>query len=160
MRKSAWTLLAVIMITGSSCTQNRSLEKEKEAIMAVIHEEAAAIAANDTERLFALHVRDSLESRLELGVYGFHAYKGWEAISTLLGDFTSGSSPLGNAVNSKENVVLKVSGKSAWLTCDNIWKWNIDGEEGGYDNIQIVFLEKIKGEWKISFSAYYSKPAP
>ncbi len=55
-------------------------------------------------------------------------------------------------------MVIKVTGNTAWLTCDNIWEWTIDGNKGGYSNIQVTFLEKIKGEWKISFAAYYSKP--
>ena len=61
-------------------------------------------------------------------------------------------------MNRKENMVIKVTGNTAWLTCDNIWEWTIDGNKGGYSNIQVTFLEKIKGEWKISFAAYYSKP--
>ena len=62
-----------------------------------------------------------------------------------------------NLVNTKENVIIKVAENSAWLTCDNIWTWTVEGEPIGYNNIQILFLEKIKGDWKISFSSFYSK---
>jgi len=63
-------------------------------------------------------------------------------------------------VNTKENMVIKVTGNTAWLTYDNKWEWTNDGIIGGYNNIQIIFLEKIKGEWKISFAAIYSKSQP
>ena len=94
---------------------------------------------------------------MELGVYGYNTYQGWDEIESLLSDYVEGSQPL-EMENTKENVILKVTGNSAWLTCDNVWKSKQGGEETGFSNIQIVFLEKVKGEWKISFSAYYSKP--
>jgi hypothetical protein len=110
----------------------------------------------DKDRIFATHIQGSDEVRMELGVYGFNTYHGWDKIEALLGDYVEGSEPL-SLENSKENVILKVTGNSAWLTCDNVWK-DKNGGEGGFSNIQIVFLEKVKGEWKISFAAYYSKP--
>ena len=154
------TILAILLIAGTSCEQTVNVEKEKEAILAVLEEEGKAMLAKDKERLFALHVQDDLETRLELGEYGFNTYKGWGEVSGLLGDAVGGDGQLmnANAVNRKENMIIKVTGKTAWLTCDNIWEFNNDGEKGGYSNIQVNFLEKIKGEWKISFAAYYSKP--
>ena len=158
MRRYLWPLFAILLLAGTSCQQN--IEKEKEAILAVLQEEAEASVSKDIERLFAVHVKDSLESRMELGIYGYNTFRGWDEVQTLIGDFMEGDMQLENPVNHKENMILKVAGKSAWLTCDNIWEWTVDGHSGGYNNIQILFLEKIKGDWKISFSAYYTKPEP
>lgn len=158
MRRYFLPVFAIIILAATSCQQN--IEKEKEAILAVLQEESDAVVANDKERVFAVHVRDSLESRWELGIYGYNMYKGWNEVQTLLSDFMGDGMGNTDPVNVKENMTLKVAGKSAWLTCDNIWKWTVDGHPGGYNNIQITFLEKIKGEWKISFSAYYTKPVP
>jgi len=154
------TIMAILVIAGTSCQQAVNVEKEKEAILAVLEEESAAMLENDTERVFDLHVQDELETRLELGEYGFNTYSGWDEVSGLLGDALSGDGELigSNAVNRKENMIIKVTGNTAWLTCDNIWEFNSNGEKGGYSNIQVNFMEKIKGEWKISFAAYYSKP--
>jgi ketosteroid isomerase-like protein len=159
MKRHFWPLLAVAMIACTSCEQKVDPEKERAAIMAVIHEEADAMAAKDMDRVSALHTQDSLETRLELGVYGFNAFVGWDQIQPLLGGFTAGQQ-VGNPVNRKENVILKVTGNSAWLTCDNIWEWTVAGEPGGYHNVQITFLEKVDGDWKISFAAYYTKAVP
>jgi len=162
MKIFAGTILAILIMTGTSCQKAVNVEKEKEAILAVLEEEGSAMLAKDTERVFALHVRDDLETRLELGEYGFNTYKGWDEVSVLLGDALGGDGALmaANAVNRKENMILKVTGNTAWLTCDNIWEFNNNGEKGGYSNIQVTFLEKIGGDWKISFAAYYSKPQP
>ncbi len=154
------TILAILIFAGTSCQIAVNVEKEKEAILAVLQEEGAAVLAQDKDRLFALHVQDDLETRLELGEYGFNTYKGWDEVSGLLGDWIDSDGDLAgeNPVNTKENMVIKVTGNTAWLTYDNKWEWTNDSIIGGYNNIQIIFLEKIKGEWKISFSAIYSKP--
>jgi len=156
------TILAILVIAGTSCEQAVNVEKEKEAIRAVLEEESAAMLEKDKERVFDLHVQDDMETRLELGEFGFNTYSGWDEVSGLLGDALSADGSLisSNAVNRKENMIIKVTGNTAWLTCDNIWEYSSDGEKGGYSNIQVNFLEKIKGEWKISFAAYYSKPQP
>lgn len=156
MRRYFFSLFIVAVLIGTSCQPKVNLEKEKEAIMAVLREEAAGLKAMDKDRVFATHIQGSDEVRIELGVYGFNTYHGWDEIEAFIGDYLEGSEPV-ELENFKENVILKVTGKSAWLTCDNVWK-DKNGADRGYSNLQIVFLEKVKGEWKISFSAYYSKP--
>lgn len=157
MRKYFFPLFVLAILIGTSCQPKVNVENEKEAIMAVLQEESDGLKSMDKGRIFATHIQDSEEVRLELGVYGYNTYQGWDEIESLLGDYVEGGQPL-EMENSKENVILKVTGNSAWLTCDNVWKMN-NGDAGeGFSNIQIVFLEKVKGEWKISFTAYYSKP--
>ncbi len=157
MRKYFFPLFIIAAFLGTSCQPTVNVEKEKEAIMAVLQEESEGLKSMDKERIFATHIQDSEEVRLELGVYGYNTYQGWDKIESLLGDYLEGGQPI-EMDNFKENVILKVTGNSAWLTCDNVWKMNNGDVEEGFSNIQIVFLEKVKGEWKISFAAYYSKP--
>ena len=152
----AWSIFALILLAGTSCQKTVNVEKEKEAIMALLQEETDATIAMDLDRIFALHVQDDMETRLELGVYGFNTFQGWDEIKMLFEDAIGGWE-VENPVNSKENVIIKVTPNSAWLTCDNLWTWSVDGETLGYSNIQVLFLEKIKGDWKISFASYYSK---
>ena len=160
MRKYLFPLFAIILFIGTSCQTGGNPEKEEEALLEVLRKEAAAMLAGDMEAVFALHTQDVRETRLELGVFGYSTYEGWDAIKTLLEDAAPGLKHP-NSVNVKENVVSKVNGNSAWLACDNIWRWNDDGgEQEGYDNLQVVFFEKIKGEWKISFASYYNKAVP
>lgn len=156
------TIFVLLVFAQISCQQAVDIEKEKEAIMAVLHEEGEAALAKDMERMFALHVQDETETRLEMGQYGHTRYNGWEEVKGLLGDYLGGEGELGgdNPVNTRDNVVIKVNGNTAWLVCDNMWEWTVDGVKDGYSNVQITFLEKIQGEWKISFAAYYNLPMP
>lgn len=157
MRRYFFPLFIIAILLGTSCQPEVNVEKEKEAIMAVLQEEAAGLKAMDKDRIFATHIQGSEEVRMELGVYGYNTYQGWDKIEALFGDYVEGGEPMAME-NFKENVIMKVTGNSAWLTCDNVWKANQSSTENEISNIQIVFLEKVKGEWKISFSAYYSKP--
>jgi len=157
MRRYFWPLFILALIVGTSCQPKVNIEKEKEAILALILEESDGVAAMDKDQVYSTHSQSSEEMRLELGVYGYRLYDGWDEIESLFGDFLKG----GNTDNikiSKENVQIKVAGTAAWLICDNVIQWGTGNEIDGYSNIQIVFLEKMKGEWKISFTAYYSKP--
>jgi hypothetical protein len=160
MKISVVTIIAIFLLSGTSCQQNVNVEKEKQAIMALLKAEGDAALSRDMELIGDIYVHDELTTRLEMGQYGYNRYEGWEEVERLIGDFLEGEGDLGgdNPVNRKENIIIKVTGNTAWLTCDNIWEWTVDGEKGGYNNIQIQFLEKIKGEWKISFTAYYTKP--
>ena len=159
MKRYFWPVIILFVFFATSCQQKVGLEKEKEAILAVLHEEAIAVVATDFDRFKATHVQDSLETRVELGIYGYNVYQGWEEVGTLMEDYLEGNQ-MKNPVNRKENVHIKVSGNSAWLTCDNIWNIGSEGSQKEKNNFQIVFLEKIQGEWKISFAAYYTKPEP
>jgi|GEM_PF-1874790 len=137
------------------------LEKEKEAIMSVIQEEGDAAAEMDMERLFAVHVQDSLDTRLSLGKNNYTIYAGWHEIKHLFDGWTEmDRTAFENPKNLKENVILKVIDDCAWLICDNIWKWNYEDLPDERVNIQITFLEKIENEWKISFTAFIAKPEP
>ena len=162
MKKIIFLFLALLLIAGSSCQEKIDIEKENEAIMAVLQERGDAMVARDMERLFAIHVQDSLDTRLTypLGENNYTIYAGWDEIKSLFESWAEMDRGFEDAKNWEDNVILKVIDDCAWLICDNHWSWKNEGEPGVRDNIQITFLEKIEGEWKISFTAFVMKPEP
>ena len=160
MKKYLLPLVILALLVGTSCEEKVDIEKEKEAIMAVIKQETDAVVAMDMERLFDLHVQDKLDTRLQTRENDYTIYAGWDEIRALFESWEESGRSVEDSKNSKENVILKVMGSSAWLICDNIWKWTSEGEPNGMENIQISFMEKIEGEWKFSFTAYITKPEP
>ncbi len=155
MKKIIFSILALSLIAGTiSGQKNIDIEKEKEAIMVLIQEEGDAAAAMDMERLFAVHVQDESDTRLA----GTKVYSGWDEIELLFESWNEmDRTGFEDPENLKENVILKVIDDCAWLICDNIWEWNYEGEPDSSVNIQITFLEKIEGKWKISFNAFVAK---
>ncbi|MEA3476994.1 MAG: hypothetical protein U9R60_02355 [Bacteroidota bacterium] len=157
MKRYFWPLFVIAILIGTSCQPRVNVEKEKEAIMAMIQRDIEGFQSLDKDLIFSNHVQDGEEVRLELGVYGYNIYHGWDQIETLLSDFLEGNE-YDSMENSKENVILRITGNAAWLVCDNTTILRSGDVEDVITNMQILFLEKVKGEWKISFSAYYSKP--
>ena len=153
MKKTSFIFIAVSLLACYSCQEKIDVEKEKAAIIEVLNAEGSAFAANDLERVFALHVQDELATRLD----GYRIYRGWDEIKSLYESYLAGNiqdTSWKNPRNIKENVILKVTGNTAWLICDNIWKYEFNNKSVEWGNVQIAFFEKMDGEWKFSFNAF------
>ena len=163
MKKYLFVVLALIFLTCISCKEKIDIEKEKEAILKVLHEEGDAYAVNDLKRVFAVHLQDNTATRLEQGPDSYNIYKGWDEIKKLYESYTErnlADTSYKNSQNIKGNVIIKVVENSAWLICDNTWKYDYNNIAREDTNIQIAFFEKINGEWKFSFNAFVQKPVP
>jgi len=153
MKKYLGTLIAIILLTSVSCQEKTDIEKEKTAILKMLDDEIKLFIAGDKEGLSTIHVQDVLDTRFD----GTKIYSGWSEIETLLQGYierNKNDTISKNVRNVKENIILKVTGNTAWLICDNIWKWEENGESKEAGNYQISFLEKINGQWKFSFNAF------
>ena len=153
MKKTSFIFIAVSLLVCYSCQEKIDVEKEKAAIIEVLNAEGSAFAANDLERIFALHVQDELATRLD----GYRIYRGWDEIKSLYESYLAGNiqdTSWKNPRNIKENVILKITGNTAWLICDNIWKYEFNDKSVEWGNVQIAFFEKMDGEWKFSFNAF------
>lgn len=156
MKKSVFVFITLLLMAGYSCQEKTDIEKEKAAIIKVLNDEGKTFTANDLEGVFALHIQDQQATRLE----GNNIYSGWDEIKPLYEDYierNKNDTTYHNSRNIKENIILKVTGNTAWLTCDNIWKWEVNNEPQESSNRQISFFEKINGEWKFSFNAFMPK---
>jgi hypothetical protein len=163
MKKSLFVVFAIIFLTCISCKEKIDIEKEKEAVLKVLQEEGDGFTANDLKRVFATHLQDNTATRLEQGPDSYKIYKGWDEIKSLYESYIKGNSAdssYKNTQNLKGNIIIKVVGNSAWLICDNIWKYEYNNIAGEDTNIQIAFFEKINGVWKFSFNAFVQKPVP
>lgn len=156
MKKNLMLISAIVFLSCYSCQEKIDVETEKAAIIEVLNAEGSTFAANDLEGLFALHVQDELATRFT----GNKILTGWDEIKALYESYierNTGDTTWTNPRNIKENIICKVTGNSAWLICDNIWKFEFNNEPQEMSNVQIAFFEKIDGAWKISFNAFVPK---
>lgn len=161
MKKLIYVFFAVILLAGTSCKQKIDVTKEKEAVLKVLQEEGDAFAVSDLNRVLAVNIQDSTATRLVQGYGGNKIYSGWEEIKKMYEGYFknfAANSSLKNPKNLKENIIMKVVGNSAWVMCDNIWKYDYQGKAQEQGNIQIAFFEKVNNEWKFSFDAFILKP--
>ena len=149
------TLLFSLLISVNLLAQSWS--EEEKAIIDALNEEGAAVVAMDMKRLAALHVQDDLAVRYNLG--GDKVLTGWNEIKENFEKMFEQvkNSAWENANNSKKNIVIKVTGKTAWVLCDNVWNWEENGEKKERINKEIAFLEKDNGKWKLSFYTFLRK---
>lgn len=157
MRKSILVLISLVLLLTPACQDNVNVEKEKEAVLNVLREAPRLLTEYDMKGMTELHVTDESAARYD----GTEVYSGWDEIEALLKSYVDNDGEFENINprNEKENVIIKVSGNSSWVICDNIWKWEEDGQSVSYMNKQIAFLEKVDGEWKIAFSAFVQNNA-
>jgi hypothetical protein len=162
MKKYLSLFIAFIMVVSVSCLKKVDIEKEKEAILKVLHEEGDAYDAGDLKREFAIYVHDSTVVRLQYNFSSYEIYAGWGAVKKRYENIINDVSNNGvkNSIHLKENIIMKVVGNSAWLTCDNISKFDYNGKSYKVDMLQIAFFEKVNNEWKFSFNAFFPKPVP
>jgi ketosteroid isomerase-like protein len=148
----------VLLLTILSCQPEVDIEKEKEAIMAVIQAEGDAFMAKDTEKLYDLFVQDDLNVRLGIWGQSYNISKGWEEVKAVYEGYYENFMEGLEQKNIKENPIIRISKNTAWVICDNIWDWKYQGEEGRWGNLEVVFLEKVKNTWKVSFMSFLPIP--
>ncbi len=160
MKKSilAWFILPLLGIF--SCQEKPvDLNAEKAAILETIQKESEYARDGKFQEFTDLYVHDDYNTRITTMNDTLVITKGWANIYDLMEYIQERDSTEFHSIAiSKENPIVKVTGNTAWVTCDNIWKGIYQGQEVYSNSIQITFLEKVEGKWKISFSAWVQKP--
>ena len=156
MRYSILVLATLAAAIFSGCEQAIDMEKEKAAIIKVINEETDAYLARDFEAMYATHVHDSLNMRLTAGADNYVFAEGWEEVSKhMSGDETEDDLTPDLHINvEKSNYRMKIYPNSAFVVCDQKWTSTYGEDVTEINSIQVRFLEKIEGEWKISFVSF------
>jgi ketosteroid isomerase-like protein len=96
-----------------------------------------------------------------LGKESYQIITGWDELGPFLEQLRANAEIDASSISfTKENAVIKVMGNTAWVICDNNWKVMRGEVLTRSESIQITFLEKPEGEWKISFAAWIPKPVP
>lgn len=149
-------LSALIAVLSTGCEKSIDLEKEKAAIIEVINKETETYLARDFDGMFNTHVQDSLNMRLTAGADNYVFAEGWEDVSKhMTGDETEDDlGPDLHIAVEKTNYRMKIYPSSAFVVCDQKWTSNYGEDVTEINSIQVRFLEKIEGEWKISFVSF------
>ncbi len=146
----------MVLLTFSGCEQKIDYEKERAAIIKVIDKETQSYIDRDFDAMASTHVHDSLNMRLTAGADNYVFAEGWDQVSKhMTGEETEDD--LGPDIHikvEKTNYRMKIYPKSAFVVCDQKWISSYDNDTTVINSIQVRFLEKIQGEWKISFVSF------
>jgi ketosteroid isomerase-like protein len=161
MKRYCLLLFALILIAGSSCQKKVDIEKEKQAIMAVVKAESEDARIGNVDGLISCYIQDEYNTRLNVNTDDYNIITGWDKLAPLFKGLSPSTEYDTTKISfTKENAVIKVMGNTAWLICDNDWKYEAPEGETKWGNIQVTFLEKVDGVWKFSFAAWITKPEP
>jgi hypothetical protein len=156
MRYTILLIFVIAAVSFTGCEQAIDYEKERAAIIAVMEKETQTYIDRDFEGMFSTHVQDSLNMRLTAGADNFVFAQGWEDVSRhMTGDQTEDD--LGPDIHitvDKTNYRMKIYPSSAFVVCDQKWTSQYEDDVTEINSIQVRFLEKFEGEWKISFVSF------
>lgn len=149
MKKSILLVFAAFITVLVFGQADALLEKEKEAIKAVIQEETQSYYDKDFDRYAATYKHG--ESIVDLRAYktSYSQGLGWEAKGTGMKTFMEDNPEPVKNVEVKKNFRIQVNGDCAWAIFDNLI-YNEDEKLEAQD-IGVNFLEKIDGKWRIVY---------
>lgn len=150
MKKYVLTILAIVLLSGTSCQKKVDIEKEKEAILALITEETNAYHDKDFERFAACYVQNEINIRILGGEGEKISYTvGWKEVGSSFKElFENNPDPTPNN-EVKNNIKIKVYNDCAWVVFEEE-DFTDEGESNG-KGIGTNFLEKLDGKWKIAY---------
>jgi len=156
MRYTILSTLLIAVFAISGCEKAFDLEKEKAAIIAVMEKETQTYIDRDFEGMFSTHLQDSTNLRLTAGADNYVFAEGWKDVSRhMTGDETEDDLGIDLHIKvEKTNYRFKICPMSAFVICNQKWTSSFDDDVTEIESIQVRYLEKIDGEWKISFVSF------
>ncbi len=154
MKTNLFLLLLLLILAATACQQPIDVDKEKEAIIAVINAESNAYLARDLETISSYMVQDSLNIQVMATKWNYFYTVGWEKLyEGYLRDFADEKKWEGmkNLKLERENFNIKVYQESAWAVFNTVYSWDTDSASTKWKVLEIRFLEKSDGEWKITY---------
>ena len=153
MKKIIFPILTLVLIAGMSCSQEKiDIDKEKEAIKALIEKETNSWFTKDMDQQFDCFIQDETTTWVIAGKDGLVA--GWEIISeTYKGWYEDNPEGSGRKIMNNYHQI-KVYKDCAWAVYDETYV-NEDGSELEGPRA-IRFLEKVDGEWKLVLLSNHS----
>jgi len=153
--------LSVLMLLGAySCTTSLDIEKEKEAIKAVIEEEKDAYFARDAVRMGETWIQDPGSRKIWFSVNGLTYLPGWSEVDA---DHQKGAeSEMWDKLKDMEvefsDYEFNFYENTALVFCTTTWKGQYDGEELHAAQKRILHFVRHNREWKFDLTTILRIP--
>ncbi len=161
MARIHWFAYLVIGLAPflSACQPRVDIEKEKDAIRAVLEEEKKGFFEKNSEKMAATWVQKPSSVKMYMGQNEELDMFGWAKISERdKADLAKGWSDYKDMHVDFSDFQFNLYEKNAWILFKARWGWTYKGEPGKLEQTRIMALEKIEGKWKITLMAIYQVP--
>ncbi len=147
--------MVVLLVGSTACREKVDVEAEKAAIIKVINDETQAYIDGDYDKVVSYYVHDSLDFRLSTGADNHVFLEGWNQVDEFFRNdlLNEGETPPDEThiQATKEDFRIKVYDRSAYAVFVENWCYRTKTDTVSILSRQIRFLEKVDGEWKITF---------
>jgi hypothetical protein len=147
MKKAIFTAAIIMLAATVYCQQLTEVQKEKEAIRALIEEETNAYHDKDFDRFAATFVQDESTLKLIVNRNGTEIVEGWENLGSIMKEHFKNFPDSTKNNDIKTNYKIRVINDCAWVTFD---EERINDESDSIE-LGMNILEKVDGKWKIVF---------
>ncbi|MDF1570712.1 MAG: nuclear transport factor 2 family protein [Bacteroidales bacterium] len=141
-----------------SCQQQVDTEADKKAIIDVINAETQAYMDFDFEKVISYYVQDSLNFRLTIGADDHVFLDGWREVEAFFRDELIDSNPNipedTHVSVEKNDYRIKVYENAAYVVCTEKWTYTRPDKLVEIESLQVRFMEKVDGVWKIAFLSF------
>ena len=152
MKKIIFSILALLIASSILCQEKIDYKNEKDAIKAVIESEAISHYDRDWEKQSKSFLQDESFIGLASSKAGYMYAIGWEEANHIYeGIYERNPRPSAYRLQNT-NYKIKVYSESAWAVYDQFIRNNQGELLRQY--ICVRFLEKVDGEWKITYVSY------
>ena len=149
MKKYLFPLVVLATLFIISCEEKIDIEKEKEAIKAVIEGEINASFDGDYETWLTFFAHEPYTFWLQASKGGYSSWKGWEEINLNAKQFVKPDRKGSIIHEGNSDYTISVYKESALA----IFKCKLTEADGGDERIglEVRALEKKDGVWKITY---------
>jgi hypothetical protein len=152
-------LLVSLVPFVALCQPKVDVEKEKDAIQAVLEEEKKGYFERNFEKIASTWLQKPSSVKMFMGEKGEMELFGWTKISE------SDKEGISKDRSEYKNMDVKYSDfhyhiyeRSAWTVFKARWDWIFGDKPGKLEQTRIMAFEKVEGKWKITLMAIYNVP--
>ena len=152
MKKFIYVIMAMILVICISCQEKVDVEKEKEAIKAVIEQEKDGYFEKDINKIESTWVQDATARKIYLFPDEYNYFNGWAEIN--LHDRENVDSQDRDSLNlTFSDFEFNFYGNNALVFCIANWSGTYEGNEFEEVQHRILHFVKANGEWKYDLMA-------
>lgn len=163
MKKIMYFILPLILLAFllNSCQPKVDIEKEKTAIKAVIDAETQAWIDKDGAKFADLYIHDGDQTRATLNDTAMSVQIGWSKFGNVADSVKNADwSQMKNPKFHHDFYNIKVIGNVAWAVFSQNFSAIYKGADYKSTSLQVMVLQKINGQWKISCFVDTKVPQP
>jgi hypothetical protein len=147
MKKLLLIAVAISFLIVSSCQTKVDVEKEKQAIIAVLEKSSQAWLNRDFDDMSSTWLHDSFVARINVGRYGYSFSEGWNQQVTRYQTFFENNQDLSPNKEVFSNYRVKIYPSSAFAMYD--MELRNENNDLLDERVYTAFMEKESGQWKI-----------